>query len=355
MTDERTGADTAPDISSETAAPAADSAGPARRRGGFASGFAGGLVGGLLVSALALGAAGALWPQLRPRLLGFDPDQLQSRTASMGRTLALMQGVLSSRGQQEAGGDGLEGRVQALEQKLADPAADPRLAPLARSVEETRAETGTLKNDVAALRDAIPPAGTILRLAERADAAEKVAKEIASRHAQTQALLLVVGQLRDAVDRGDPYDMELQAARRVAAADLSPLLDSLAATAATGLPRRATLLDSFAVLAPAIYNAGLAPDSGDLWHRALHKLAGMITIRRIDGIGNDTAAVLARAERDLHANALEKAVQDLQPLQGAPAAVAAPWLRDAKARLAADKALSQLTAAAIAKTAQPGG
>ncbi len=351
MTDERTGADTAP----ETTDPAPETAVTApARRGGFVSGFAGGLIGGLLVSALALAAAGALWPQMRTRLLGFDPEQLQSRTASMGRTLALMQGVLASHGQDEESG-GLAQRVGALEQRLANPAADPRLAPLAQSVEEARAETNKLQNDVAALRDAIPPAGTILRLAERADAAEKVAKEIASRHAQTQALLLVVGQLRDAVDRGDPYDMELQAARRVAGADLTPLLDGLAATAATGLPRRATLLDSFAVLAPAIFNAGLAPENGDLWHRALHKLAGMITIRRIDGIGTDTAAVLARAERDVHANALEKAVRDLEPLQGAPAAVAAPWLRDAKARLAADKTLSELAAAAIAKTAQPGG
>lgn len=339
----------APPAEAVAAAPAEKPKSEPRPAGGFASG----LLGGAVATAVVVGGIAAAWPFVRDQLLGADGTriaQLERQSDELTQKVALLQGQVSN--QTDGAGatisNGLNQRLTSVEQRLNSADEDPRLTSLSKKLDEVTADNARTHDDVEKLRNALPPEGLILRLAERAESAEKAAREISSQHAQAQALLLVVGQLRDAVDRGDPYEYELRAVRRVAPPEEEAQLDALERGSAAGLPRRASLLNSLPLLAPTILRAGILPENGSIWQRAVARLASLVTVRRIDGTGSDTASVLARAQAAARDGDLAKAVQELSALDGSAAEAAAPWLKDAQARLAVDKALSMLSADAMA-------
>jgi uroporphyrinogen-III synthase len=232
---------------------------------------------------------------------------------------------------------------------VAQPPAIPSasLAPLVERVERLEAEAE-------ALRRAMPAEGTVLHLAERVDAAEKAVRDIGAQHASAQALLLVIGQLRDAVDRGDPFPMELRAARRVAAPEDDAALTALSSGAESGIPRKDRLAAMFPSLADDILRAARADNQAGFWRRAVGRLSQVVSLRRIDGQGNGPEAVLGRAEAQLADGRLNEAVRQLAGLQGPAAEAATPWVGAAEQRLAADRALSELAASVAARTAQDG-
>ena len=320
-------------------------------------GFMAGLLGGAAVTLVALATVTVAWPLVRDQLLGADGNRLsllERQSDELSQKVALLQGQVSN--QSEGAGatlsNSLNQRLTSLEQRLSSADEDPRLSSLSQKMDQTTADNAHLRDEMGQLRNSIPPEGLILRLAERAESAEKAARDISSQHAQAQALLLVVGQLRDAIDRGDPYDFELHAARRVAPPEEAPQLDALDVSATTGLPRRAALLNSLPLMVPAILRAGLVQENGSLWQRALNRLASLVVVRRIDGTGNDTASVLARAQSAVRDGDLNKAILELSTLSGASAEKAAPWIKDAQARVAVDRALSMLAADAMAISAK---
>lgn len=331
--------------------------GPKSGKPVFGSAFVHGLLGGAAISVIVAAGLTGAWPLLKDQILGSEGRRLanlERQTDDLSQKLALLQGEISNQteGAGASAATGVNQRLNAIEQRLSAADEDPRLASLSQKMDQTAADNAKIHDEMTQLRNAIPPEGTILRLAERAESAEKAAREISSQHAQAQALLLAVGQLRDAVDRGDPYDFELRAVRRVAAPEESPILETLDSGAANGLPRRASLLNSFPLLAPAILRASLLPAEDGLWQRALAKLTSLVSVRRIDGTGTDTASVLSRAGAAIRDGDLAKAVQELSALEGQPAAKAAPWIQDAKARIAADRALSALSADVMAAAAK---
>ncbi len=324
-------------------------------------GFLGGLAGGVVVSLVVAGGLFAAWPTLQDVLTGhenrrFTPlehaiDDINPRLVAVER-----EQLRTADGADAAGlAQSLAQRVAALEAQAHAPLADPRIGSLAERTDRLTADVSRLGADVQTLRGAIPPEGTILRLAERAEAAEKEVRTVAAQHASAQALLLVVAQLRDAVDRGDPYAFELQAIRRIAATpDDVVRIDALAPSAAEGVARKETLLDRFPQVAREALQAENAPADGDLWHRALRKATSLVDIRHVDGQGTGPAAIVARAEAWSKQGDLAKAVQEVSTLDGPPSDVLAPWLKSARARLAADHALSELSASMAAQTAKSG-
>lgn len=328
---------------------------------GTARGFLAGLAGGVVVTLLAGAGLAAAWPSLHDLLLADETrrldvleraiDDLNPRLVAVEREQAKNAGNADTAAAVQA----LTQRVNAMDAQIHAPAADPRVGALTDQAQHLAGEVDRLNGETQALRRAIPPEGTILRLAERAESAERQAHDIASQHASAQALLLVVGQLREAVDRGDPYPGELQAARRVAAPDEAAALDALAPNAAGGIPRKDALVHQFPELANDILRASVLPPDGNFWQRALARLSTLISIRRVDGQGNGTAAVVARAESQVRAGDLAKAARELSNLQDAPRQVAEPWIQAATARTTADRALSDLSATAAAQTAKSGG
>ena len=80
------------------------------------------------------------------------------------------------------------------------------------------------------------------------------------------------------------------------------------------------------------------------------------TIRRIDGDmeGSSAWAIVARAESRLAQNDLTGAVTEMEGLRGPSAEAAASWVAPARARLTAERTLSDATTKAIATVAAAG-
>jgi hypothetical protein len=212
-------------------------------------------------------------------------------------------------------------------------------------------DTVKLEGQIAELRRAIPAEGLILRLTERVEAAERAERELTQTQAAASALLLTVGQLRDAVDRGDRFSAELAAARQMTKAEDTVLLDSFAPGAETGIARRDKLLSEFKPLREKLLQQEADSEEPGFWHALARHARKVVAIRRMDGQGNDAEAVLARTDAAFKEGEWDKAVESLGALPGPYLATADDWLHQARLRLAADRALSQLAAAAAARTA----
>ncbi len=327
--------------------PSNDTMPPPRRRPGLA-GFIGGVAGGLVAAIALMAVAALLWPAVRDRIV---PPQKSYDTAvgDLDRRIAALEGTAGSAAAAAATDRAaladLGKRLAALEQAVhAPPPEDPRLAALAEKVDQ-------IAGQVAALHAPAQTEADMQQLVARAEAAAQSAKSTAAQRQSAEALLVVVGQLRDAVERGSPYDAELAAARKVAPAEAGGALDVLAATSASGIPPRTALVNTFPSVAAAISRVGLLGSVTEgFWGRIEAEANKLVTVRRVDGQGSDPSSVAARAEKDVQQGDFESAVKELASLQGAPAGEAKAWLDAARLYLNAQHALSDLaakTAAAV--------
>ncbi len=314
------------------------------------AGFLGGLIGGIAATALAAGALVAAWPMVRSNLVPVPThDSSEAMVAALASRVAVLEGAANRPAPSAAGLAELEQRLSTLERAEHVPAEDPRIAALSAKADQ-------LAEQVASLHAASGDVADMQRLVTRAEAAAQSAHDAAAHRQTTEALLIVAGQLRDAVERGTPYAVELAAARRVIPSAAAPALDTLSANADTGIPRLNQLSETFPAVAAAIARAALAPpDAEDFWGKLKHEAATLVSIRRTDGQGPDPDAIAARAEKAVRAGDLSSAVNELGALQGAPAEAAAAWLAAAKSRLAAEHALSDLAAASAAALAADNG
>ncbi len=220
----------------------------------------------------------------------------------------------------------LADRIDALEQKVSAVSGNSQAA------QELRSEVDQLKQQVTTVNKAV---------SERQDAASTA-----------QALVLAAGQLRASLSGGQPFQQDLQAVRALNISDsgVTQPLDAVAPYAAKGIPTRAQLTDRFQPLAGEIVRADIRGEGNSWIDTAVGKLSTLVTVRQEGGgvVGTTANAIVARAEAALSEGNLAKAAEELSALQGPAAQTAAPWLADAKARLAADQAARQLNDRAIA-------
>ena len=172
----------------------------------------------------------------------------------------------------------------------------------------------------------------------------KLEGRLKERQSAGSALALAASQLRNAVARSAPYAAELAILQRLAAEDrrVAAALVPLASEAETGVPSRAVL---FARLPAAVAAAAAAngPEAEGGWvDRMSNWLRSLVRVRRIDGKGDGTDALLARAELAAGRGDLAAAVQELSGLRGESAQAAAPWLAAAQSRLETENALAEL-------------
>ncbi|MBF0326310.1 MAG: hypothetical protein HQL42_14730 [Alphaproteobacteria bacterium] len=261
--------------------------------------------------------------------------------ADSGRAeLAALQGRLAqleARPAADARLDQAEGQIKALQAQIP--------ARLAADLQELAAQVGELKRTSA-------DAAAVLRMTDRLEKAESRLAELESKRSSAVALLLAVGQLREALAASLPYDSELRAVKALAGTDQDILqgVEILKARAVAGLPTRAVLVSRFHALAPAIVRADILPAEMSWWRQTLDRLATLVIVRREDGdaVGEDSPALVARATARLGEGDLAAALAELSRLTGGAATIAAPWLADASDRLAADHAVSEMTAHVVA-------
>ena len=240
----------------------------------------------------------------------------------------------------------LENRLTQTETALRALQAQPQVP--AKLVEEVEG----LGKAVTELKRTSADAAAVLRLADRVEKVEAGFRDMQSRRTSAGALLLAIGQLREAVAAALPYDTELRALKALAGgnADMAAPLEALKTRAAAGIPTAPVLAARLAVQAPVIIRAQVLPEQQSWWRQTLERVASLVTIEREDGnaAGTSPAAILARAQAALALGDLSAATAEIEGLSGGPAEQAAPWLADAKARIAANKALSELTAQVVA-------
>ena len=162
-------------------------------------------------------------------------------------------------------------------------------------------------------------------------------------------LVLAIGRLRQALLGSGPYADDLALIAELGGGDgaLAAPLRALAASAETGVPARGVLRARFAAVARDAVQAGRDAEAGDWFDQTVARLGRLVSVRRTGEVaGEGTGAVLARAEARLGTGDLGAAVAELGALEGAAADAAADWLGQARARLAAERALEDLAAAA---------
>jgi hypothetical protein len=217
-----------------------------------------------------------------------------------------------------------------------------------------RAATAGQVERVAALEAGIP---TLRREVEATAAAAKAAetriaaldsaRSQASGVGQRAALVVGIGALRAAVDRGGPFAQELRTAQALGLS--AEAARSLTAAAERGLPTQAQIAQRFAALAPSLAKAapaGSAP--AGLFDRIAAGAQNLVRVRPIgEAAGDDVPTVVSRVETKLGRGDLAGALADFDKLAEPVRAIGASWAAEARARLAADEALRRLGADAV--------
>lgn len=243
-----------------------------------------------------------------------------------------------------AGGE----RLTALEAMVAD-LADKAPGMMAGEVQALSARV----EELAASR---APASALLTLGDRVTEVEALARRAVSRQDRALALLLAVVQLREALDAGRPYAVALKTVQAVAPTDLDvkALTADFAVFAEDGLTTRSRLEQSLAEQAADIVRAAALPEETTAWwSQALEQIAGLVSIRRLDGPtdGDSVATIVSRAQTAMAEGSLSVAVDELSRLTGRPAQEADRWMQQARARLAAETATGDLVNEGLARLA----
>jgi uroporphyrinogen-III synthase len=177
--------------------------------------------------------------------------------------------------------------------------------------------------------------------------------------AQQAAQALAVAELRDALRFSSPFAQQLEAARQVIPGDgpLKTALDRLQPYAERGVPTRAELSSAFDRAAGRAVAADMGASQDGMLGGVLRRLNDVITVRRVDASaeGSGTDARLAQAETKLAAGDLNEAVQIVEQLPDPALAEMQPWLEQARARMAAEQALSALSSQLMSTLAGAAG
>ena len=228
----------------------------------------------------------------------------------------------------------LAGRIDQLNQRLAaaEAQSSARATSEGEELQKIKDELTQLDNLTAGLAKRVPELEQQLQSqsgAERTDA----------------ALVMLLLRIRDAVEQGRPFPTDYAALEGlVRGHDLLTATEPLAEAAQNGVATRTVLGRRLAELAGRIATETEHPPEPDWGAQTLARLRGLVTIRRLDDAASQTGpeAAVSAAQAALARGDLAGAVGALDPLTGANAEAADPWLRMARQRLAAEAALYHL-------------
>ena len=249
---------------------------------------------------------------------------------------------------------GLKDQIAAMEARVAvleNSGADAQSAGAALG--DMRAQLGSMETRLTALEAEIARIPDRDALTGLQDRLSRLETENADALLRRAAATLALANLARAAETASPFRRELDALSLIAPDD--PAIPSLAALADSGVPMLAILKARFPDVARAALAAERENAAGeDFFGRLKASLGRLISIRRIgdvEGMTNEDR--LARAGADLDRNDLAAAAMEAQNIMGAAAMAIAPWVKDAEARLAVDRAVAEIDARIVQALASP--
>ena len=316
-----------------------------------------GVLAWVFVGLVVLGGV-AVWPTLRPIVSQLHLGRLVSAfDGSGGGTVNAPSSVIDAEQatyQPVSKTDRLEATVMALSMRL--DMLERRVAKAEENghpAADGGAEAQRLTQDMAQLRQELDAmehtAANVRHLTERKD--------------RSPLFLLALGHLREAVDRGGSYDAELRATAAMVGAAAGGVADSttiqrletIQSYAADGVETRASLAIRFHDVSEQALRTVTMAEAPPMMGRVLRWVGAAFSVRRADGTGDlqngTVSAAILRAARLAPAGDINGVVTILQPIAGQGGEALDGWFKAASARIAVDAALSELSAATLAKTA----
>ena len=276
-------------------------------------------------------------------------ERLQGRIASLEDVRATVDGALTRLTAVEAFANDIKALANGQQQtaaKIAD------LGQRVATIDTIKADVGKAVDGIAQKTDAID--GRVAALGTTVGKLEAWTKDGAA--ARRDAILAVsLGALRAAVDAGRPYQGELDTATGIAGGSVE--LKPLAPFAATGVSTPAKLAADFKAIAPAILDATEPKPVGNeagVFGAIFNNATRVVRIRpEGEAAGTGPGAIVARIEAKLGKGDFAGAAAEWDALPDAGKKVSEAWAQALKARVAADKALTAVTGAVLAKLSQP--
>ena len=263
----------------------------------------------------------------RPAPPSVDTDAINSALGALGRRVdQLGSAAKPDLGPIRAGMQQVEQRLAAIETQSASRVASETAA--SQDVQQELSRLGKVEGD----------------LADRVAALEREAQSQEKPELRADGMMaLLLGQMREAIEQARPFPAEFGAFIKLArGSDLAAGAQPLAEPARNGVASRAVLVKGLAELAGRMAASDPAVKS-DWREQTLARLRGLVTIRRIDDSSHTGSnGAVGAAQAALARGDLAGAVAALEPLTGADAEAARPWLLMARERLTAETALDHV-------------
>lgn len=275
-------------------------------------------------------------------------DATTSAIADLGTRMAKLESATQGVSASEL--SGINTKVTALDARLAALEAD-----LSRSTKALEGTVTTLETRLKSLEGNAPPADLALRLESfvTKNAQAGIEERVKALEAQNSgeslhraATMLALARLARAAGEPGPFTLEVETFAAAAPGD--PAIALVQSYAASGVPTRADLRLRFASFTRAALDAERSADARGFWARLWANIRSLVSVRRVgEAAGNDPQSKLARAQVRLDAGDLVAAANEVRALTGPAAKTMSPWLKDAEARLALDRAIAQMSARVV--------
>ncbi len=321
---------------------------PQPPREGSTSGLiAAGIVGGLiaLVCAGSLQYAGVLPGGRAAKDSSADIAALNAEIDGLKQSVANLAAAPAAKPD-----EALAARVAALEAAAANgasaagsgeasAASDQRIASLSGEVEQLKADLGKA-TQTQATSDA--------EVSKRLDDAEKKLSGPSQESAVARAI--AAAALKAAIDRGGPFQPELDTFANVAPDD--PAVADLKNFAQTGVPSRADLIRRVSDAATAIVATTQNDDPNQSWSsRLMSSAKSLVQVRPVGNVPGDSVdAIAARFEDKVRNGDLPGAVTEWNNLPEAAKSASAAFKQSLEARIRVEDLVSDALSKAIANT-----
>lgn len=286
---------------------------------------------------------GGVASRIENDLTSLKAELLQETQAATEAANAAVEEARQSRQSLAADREAITRQIEEIERLRAEVRSS--MAARDQSAEQSAADIEQLRSELLSTfqQREVASAQQIDALRQRLERLQSEEVATASKTAATSLALL---NLQRQVTQGKPFATELAAVRALSP-NLAPL-GQLQSYANDGLPSQAFLSRTFRETAREAQRAAVQGNAESGLSKLAANFMSLVTVRKAGDVPGETpAAILSRAETRLEANDLEGAVEELDALKGPAAEKMDEWLSAARARVAVDELMNQVSAQLI--------